>query len=85
MERAAEFVAKNAEAMCPEDTGDLKDSISAEASECGASVKADANCAAYVEFGTCTAAARPFLVPALLNNAAEVRDIIRNSVVAKEG
>ena len=66
---AGEAVADEARAMCPVDTGALRNSIAVSAGNDGAEISADADYAAYVEFGTWKMAAQPFLVPALLNSA----------------
>lgn len=68
VERGAQTVCAAAKEMCPVDTGTLKNSISAEADKMSASVSANTDYAAYVEFGTSRAAAQPYLVPALLQN-----------------
>lgn len=74
--KGAEIVADAARGSCPVDTGALRASIAASAGGNSASVTAGAPYAAYVEFGTCKMAARPFLVPALLNNAGAVAEAI---------
>ena len=69
---ASEAVADEARAMCPVDTGKLKSSITVSAGDDGAQISANADYAAYVEFGTYKTAAQPFLVPALLNSADKI-------------
>ncbi len=78
---AAEAVADEAKNMCPVDTGMLRDSIEVSSEGMNASINAGADYAAFVEFGTCKAAAQPFLVPALLNSADMVISIICNAVI----
>lgn len=69
---AGEAVAEEARAMCPVDTGNLRGSIAVSAGDDGAQISADADYAAYVEFGTWKMAAQPFLVPALINSAGKI-------------
>lgn len=69
---AGEAVADEARTLCPVDTGNLRDSIAVSADSGGAEVSADADYAAYVEFGTWKMAAQPFLVPALINSADKI-------------
>ena len=67
-EEAGEVVAGEAREMCPEDAGELKNSIAAKEVEDGVEIYADTDYAADVEFGTSKTAAQPFLIPALLNS-----------------
>lgn len=77
---AGEAVANEARAMCPVDTGRLKDSITVSAGADGAQISADTDYAAYVEFGTYKMAAQPFLVPALLNSADKIAAAAANAI-----
>ncbi len=56
----AQDVAVDAAAMAPVDTGQLRDSITAEADR----VTTDVEYAAYVEYGTSDTPAQPFMRPA---------------------
>jgi HK97 gp10 family phage protein len=66
--RLGESVAETARAICPVDTGALRDSIAAhmaDGSEAEAEIIAEVPYAAFVEFGTSLMEAQPFLRPAL--------------------
>ena len=80
---AGEAVADEARAMCPVDTGRLRDSIAVSAGEDGAQISANTDYAAYVEFGTYKMAAQPFLVPALLNSAGKIAAAAANAIGEK--
>lgn len=64
----AEVVCSSAKSMCPVDTGTLQSSIGVSTEGNRATVSADADYAAYVEFGTSKMAPQPYLMPALLGN-----------------
>ncbi|MCD8391211.1 MAG: HK97 gp10 family phage protein [Firmicutes bacterium] len=81
---AAGVVEERARELCPVDTGYLKSSISSSVDGGAAYVSAGAPYAAYVEFGTSKAAAQPFLVPALLNNAGEIAEAFAKGMVDTE-
>ena len=75
-----------ARALAPVRTGALRDSIRHRVSEGRLTVYSDAGHAAYVELGTAPqdrgpAKARPFLRPAMLDHAAEYRDILKRMLV----
>ena len=80
MAAAGEAVADAARGMCPVDTGRLQASIASSASDSGAVISANTEYAAYVEFGTSKMAAQPYLVPALLNSAGEIAQIIASQI-----
>jgi HK97 gp10 family phage protein len=81
MQAAGELVAESARGSCPVDTGALRASITATSSANEAEISAGASYAGYVEFGTCKMAARPFLVPALMNKKAAIAEAIKNAVL----
>lgn len=58
-------IAEAAKALAPVRTGRLRDSITVEASEPGAEVQALAPYSGWVEYGTASTPAQPFLRPAL--------------------
>lgn len=63
---AAEPVVKRAQALCPVDTGELRDSIKLESvTKDWATIVATAEHAPYVEYGTSRMPAQPFLRPAV--------------------
>lgn len=64
-----ERVAQSARELCPVDTGALRDSIEVSVQGNSAVVSANTDYAAYVEFGTSKMPARPYLVPALIQNS----------------
>lgn len=78
--KAAEAVAEEAKRSCPVDTGALRSSIGVSSKDMSAQISAEADYAAFVEFGTYRTAAQPFLVPALINSADAVVDIIRDAI-----
>jgi HK97 gp10 family phage protein len=66
--RLGDQVAETARAICPVDTGALRDSIAshaADSSTAEAEIIAEVPYAAFVEFGTSLMEAQPFLRPAL--------------------
>ncbi len=69
---AGEAVAAEARALCPVDTGRLRNSISVSADGGGAVISANTDYAAYVEFGTSNAPSQPFMVPAAVNAAGKI-------------
>ncbi len=71
VKRLADDVCVRAKEICPVDTGALRDSITVSADSESARISADADYAAYVEFGTSRARAQPYLVPALLETNVE--------------
>lgn len=78
---AAEIVKDAAKELCPVDTGALRDSITVQSTPRGAQITAPKDYAVYVEFGTQKSAAKPFLVPALLNNREKVLEAIKNDIL----
>lgn len=64
-----ECVKDSAVSLCPVDTGTLRNSISVSVNGSNAEISANTDYAAYVEFGTSKMAPKPYLVPALLENA----------------
>ena len=78
--KGGEIVVGEAKANCPVDTGNLRASITSEASGNECAVGTNVEYAPYQEFGTYKMAAQPFLVPALLNKKDEVVDVVREEV-----
>lgn len=79
--KGCKIVEGEAKALCPVSTeatrpggphGELRQSITSEASGNVGTVGTNKEYAAYVEFGTCKMAAQPYLVPALKNKQGEV-------------
>lgn len=68
----AEAVMEEAKNVCPVDTGNLRGSIGAVHHGLSAEISAGADYASYVEFGTSTMAAQPYLVPSLLGRENEI-------------
>ena len=75
MHAEAAYVARDARAAAPSDTGLLKNSITRRRSPQGAVVTADTDYAVFVEF-----AEQPYLRPALDNNAAQIQKAARQAV-----
>ncbi len=75
---SAEALAENAKARAPFKTGELRESISVEASEDGLllEVIADAPHAPLVEFGTRKLPAQPFMVPAAEEEFPKIREAL---------
>ncbi|MFC5947074.1 HK97-gp10 family putative phage morphogenesis protein [Pseudonocardia lutea] len=65
MERLMGDIAQDAKRYAPVDTGELRESITAEVHGTTGTVKATAEHAAYVELGTRYQSAQPYLRPAL--------------------
>lgn len=87
--KAGTLVVGEAKAECPVSTeatrpggphGELRASIKKQVSGNTCDIGTNVEYAPYVEFGTCKMAAQPFLVPALVNNADEVIQIIGDAV-----
>lgn len=76
----AERVCENAKAMCPVDTGALRDSIHTECNGNRAEISAGTDYAAYVEFGTVFMAPQPYLVPALIDSGNSVLDAMAQAI-----
>jgi HK97 gp10 family phage protein len=76
----AQRVCESAKEQCPVDTGALRNSIKTVSSEGRAQVRADADYAAYVEFGTSKMAPQPYLVPALIENSASVLEAMAQKI-----
>lgn len=73
---AGERVKSSAQSLCPVDTGRLRDSIEVSAEGNRAVISANTDYAAYVEFGTSKMPPKPFLVPALIENADAIGEIV---------
>lgn len=79
LREVAELIVSEAQSNAPVDTGFLRDSIHvAEESDTSVSVVADAEYAAYVEYGTSRMAAQPFFEPAVENARAEIEQRLRD-------
>ena len=76
----AERVCENAKAMCPVDTGALRESIHTECEGNRAEISAGTDYSAYVEFGTVFMAPQPYLVPALIDSSASVLDAMAQAI-----
>lgn len=76
---AADAVQADARAEVPVDTGALKDSITVENSGLSADVSAGEHYAPFVEFGTSTRPAQPFLTPAAEVERGRFPDRIRDA------
>lgn len=63
-ERYGQLMYEEAFRLCPEDTGNLRASITLLVEELGYLIFTDVTYAAYVEYGTSRAAAQPFMLPA---------------------
>lgn len=67
-----------AKALCPVDTGHLRGSIAHKVAGDGVTIGSDVSYAGYVELGTYKMAARPYLKPAVHNNAQTYVNIVKN-------
>lgn len=67
-----------AKQLCPVDTGRLRDSITHEVHGDSTSAGTNVEYAPYVELGTSKMAAKPYLKPALFDNAKTYVDIVKN-------
>lgn len=67
-----------AKAMCPVDTGRLRNSISHAVSQETAYIGTNVEYAPYVELGTYKQAAKPYLKPAVANHTGEYKRIIQS-------
>lgn len=81
----AETVRSGAAAVCPVDTGALRDSITVESDGNSAVVSANTDYAAFVEFGTSKMAPQPYLVPALIENSQAVLSSIADVLTSMQG
>lgn len=70
----------DAKELCPVDTGRLRNSIThaIDAGEKAVYIGTNVEYAPYIELGTSTRAAQPFLLPTAQNNADKYRDIARS-------
>lgn len=76
---AGAFVQTDAKLRCPVDTGRLRASISVkEISDLHVRVGTNVEYAPFVELGTRYKGARPYLVPALIDNRREIKRIIKS-------
>lgn len=74
--KAAAFVVQNeAKRLCPVDTGRLRSSITHELRADGARVGTPVEYGPHVELGTTNQPAQPYLVPAVVNSQAKLRQI----------
>ena len=78
--KAGEAVVKQAQAICPVDTGALRESIHSEAEGLTAIVSANTHYALYVEMGTYKMPAQPYLVPGLENSEADIEACIKEAL-----
>lgn len=78
--QSGQLVKSAARANCPVDTGNLRRSITKQTFDRRAVVGTNCDYAAYVEFGTCKMRAKPYLVPALLDNKDAVVAAMRAAI-----
>lgn len=74
------MVKSDARAACPVKSGDLRGSIRARTAGLTSTVAAGMHYAGYVEFGTYKMAAKPYLVPALINNTEKIVGLMQDAV-----
>lgn len=72
LERACLIVEADARERCPVDTGQLQASITSEVDGLVGSVGTNVEYAPYVELGTSTMSAQPFLLPSLEANRSKI-------------
>lgn len=75
-----EFVKGSARAKAPVDTGQLRSSISSQASGFNCVVGTNVEYGIYQEFGTYKMPPHPFLIPALEENENEIVNRIRDNI-----
>lgn len=84
MERIGLAAEKYAKALCPVDTGRLRNSIThfvvIDEGEPAAYIGTDVEYGPYVELGTSRQKAQPFLRPAAWNHGAEYRQILESEL-----
>lgn len=71
---------KYAKALCPVDTGRLRNSITHQTDETSTMVGTNVEYAPYVELGTSRKAARPYIAPSIQNHMGEYRTIIESEL-----
>ena len=76
----AQRVCESAKAVCPVDTGALRESISVECSGNRAEISANTDYASYVEFGTSKMAPQPYLVPSLIEQSDSVLEAMAQAI-----
>ncbi len=69
-----------AKALCPVDTGELRQSITSQPDGLTCDIGTNKEYAMYVEFGTYKMAPQPYLVPSLKNKEDDVIDIIKDAI-----
>ncbi|MCI5605810.1 MAG: HK97 gp10 family phage protein [Clostridia bacterium] len=74
------LVEGEAKALCPVDTGNLRQSITSQPSGMRCDIGTNVEYAMYVEFGTYKMAAQPYLVPGLKNKSDEVIELIKDAL-----
>lgn len=79
MRRGSELIAVGAASRAPVSTGTLRDSIEAKPHKEGMGIYA-AWYAHFVEFGTTSAPAHPFLIPALESGRAELVSLVSSEL-----
>lgn len=79
--RGCEIVKDEAKTLCPVDTGELRESITAKAEGLRGDVGTNKEYAAYVELGTYKMKAQPYLVPALETKKEDVINAVKEEFV----
>lgn len=84
LDKALEIIGLTAEAYaktnCPVDTGNLRNSITHRTGENYVAIGTNVEYAPYVEMGTSSMKARPYLQPAIENHLTQYEDIIKNNL-----
>jgi HK97 gp10 family phage protein len=81
LREGAQLIVDSAQANAPVDTGFLRDSIQvAEESDTSVTVVAEAEYAAFVEYGTRFMSAQPFFEPAIEEAKQQIQQLLRDAI-----
>lgn len=80
LDRIGSAIEQHAKEYVPVRTGNLRDSITHVVDGRSVAVGTNVEYAAYVELGTSTQPARPYLIPAVTNHVDEIRAIATESL-----
>lgn len=84
MEQACALVEKDAKKRCPVDTGNLRNSIASRVEETDSEVAgiiySTVDYAPFVEFGTLTQKAQPYMIPAVTENRTAITSYLQEAI-----